>query len=136
MLWGICKLKQQITLRIVLLKHNSLKSDIFFNLIFISCFSWPRFFRVQVFQGPAYSGSRFFRVQVIHGRDFSGSRFFKVRVQGLGPGFRISQQIYLKKAVSQQTFTCSKSTIGTRNGKVNKKDTKATSKTSFWCLYC
>ena len=33
------------------IKHNSLKSDIFFNPIFIPCFSGSKFFRVQVFQG-------------------------------------------------------------------------------------
>ena len=43
----------------VFVKHNSLKSDIFFNPMFI----------------PGFSGSRFFRVQV-----------FKVPVQGPGPG--------------------------------------------------
>ena len=51
---------------IVLIKHNSLKSDINFHPIFISCFSGSRFFRVQVFQGPGFLGSwsRFFRVRV------------------------------------------------------------------------
>ena len=52
----------------VLIKHNSLKSDIFFNPIF-----------VPGFQGQGFSGS--------------GSR---VRVQGPGPGFR-SSQIKLKR---------------------------------------
>ena len=47
----------------VFVKHNSLKSDIFFNPIFIPGFSGSRFFRLQVFQGPA-SGSRV-RVQVL-----------------------------------------------------------------------
>ena len=47
----------------VLIKHNYLKSDIFFNPIFIPGFSESRFFRVQVFkvrlQGPGSgSGSR------------------------------------------------------------------------------
>ena len=41
----------------VFVKHNSLKSDIFFNPIFIPGFSGSRFFRVQVFQGPGFSGS-------------------------------------------------------------------------------
>ena len=36
----------------VLIKHNTLKSDIFFNSIFIPGFSGSRFLRVQVFQGP------------------------------------------------------------------------------------
>ena len=34
----------------VLIKHNYLKSDIFFNSIFIPGFSESRFFRVQVFR--------------------------------------------------------------------------------------
>ena len=54
--------KQQITLRMIFLKHNFLKSDIFFNLIFIPCFSESMFFRVQVFQSPGFSGSSLFRV--------------------------------------------------------------------------
>ena len=45
----------------VLIKHNYLKSDIFFNSIFIPGFSESRFFRVQVFrvrvQGPGYRSS-------------------------------------------------------------------------------
>ena len=38
-----------------------------------------------------------FRVHVFLGPGFSGSRFFKVWVQGLGPGFRSSQdnQVYV-----------------------------------------
>ena len=51
-------------------KHNSLKSDIFFNPIFIPGFLESTFFRVHVFQGPGPG---------------SGSR-----VQGPGPGFRSS----------------------------------------------
>ena len=52
-----------------------------------------RFFRVQVFQGPGFSGSRFFWVQVFLGPGFSGSRFFRVQVfQGPGPGFGSSPQ--------------------------------------------
>ena len=46
----------------VFIAHNSLKSDIFFNPIFIPCFSGFMLFRVQVFQGPGPgpgSGSRF-----------------------------------------------------------------------------
>ena len=44
----------------VFIKHNSLKSDIFLNPIFIPCFSGSRFFRVQVFLGPGPgSGFRF-----------------------------------------------------------------------------
>ena len=52
----------------VLIKYNYLKSDIFFNPIFI----------------PGFSGSRFFRVQV-----------FRVPVQGPGPGsgFRVRVQV-------------------------------------------
>ena len=52
-------------LRMVLIKHNSLKSDIFFNPIFIPGFSGSRLFRVQVFEGPDFSESRFFRIQVL-----------------------------------------------------------------------
>ena len=65
----------------VLTKHNSLKSDIFFNSIFIPGFSGSRFFRIQIFQGPGFSESRFFRFQVFQGPGpGSGSR---VRVQVL-----------------------------------------------------
>ena len=67
----------------IFLKHNSLKQGILLNPIFIPCFSESRFFRAQVFQGPAYSGSRFFRVQVFQGPGFSGFRFLRVRVQVL-----------------------------------------------------
>ena len=49
----------------VLIKHNSLKSDIFFNPIFIPGFSGSRLFRVQVFEGPDFSETRFFRIQVL-----------------------------------------------------------------------
>ena len=66
----------------VFIKHNSLKLDIYFDPIFVPCFSGSRFFRV-----PSFSGSRFFRVQVFLGPGFSGPRFFRVRVQGPGPGF-------------------------------------------------
>ena len=88
----------------VFIKHKSLKSDIFFNPIFISCFSGSKFFRVQVFlgsgftrfkfiwvqvfqspgfKGPCFSGFRFLRVQVFHGPGFS--RIFRVKVfQGTG----------------------------------------------------
>ena len=62
----------------VLIKHNSLKVDIFFNPIFI-----------PGYQGPGFSESRFFMVQVFHGPGFSGSGS---RVQGPGPGFRSSPQ--------------------------------------------
>ena len=73
----------------VFVKHNSLKSDIFFNPIFILGFSGSRFFRVQLFQGTGFSGSRFFRVQIFQGPG-PGSRFFRVRVQNPGPAFRSS----------------------------------------------
>ena len=48
----------------VFIKHNSLKSDIHFNPMFIPCFLESKFWRVQGFQGPDFSGSRFFRVRV------------------------------------------------------------------------
>ena len=47
----------------VFVKHNSLKSYIFFNPIFIPGFSESRFFRIQVIQDPG-SGPRA-RVQVL-----------------------------------------------------------------------
>ena len=75
----------QITLSMVFIKHNSLKSDIFFNSKFMPCFSGPMFFTVQVFQGPGFSESRFFWVQVFQGLGFSGFGS-RVRVQGPGPG--------------------------------------------------
>ena len=73
----------------VFVKHNSLKSDIFFNPIFIPGFSGSRFFKVQVFQGPGPgSGSGSVSESRVQGPGpGSGSR---VRVQGLGPGFRSS----------------------------------------------
>ena len=77
------------------MKHNSLKSDRFFNTIFIPYFSGSMFFWVQVFQGPGFQGS-----------GFSESRF--VGVQGLGPGFRSSphrsiyQQASLNKAIDKK----------------------------------
>ena len=52
----------------VFVKHNSLKSDKFFNPIFIPGFLGSKFFRVQVFKDPG-----------------PGSR---VRVQGPGSGSR------------------------------------------------
>ena len=83
----------------VFVKHNSLKSDILFNPIFIPGFSGSRFFRAQVFQGPGFSGSRFFRVRVQGPGPESrvrvwvqgpGSRF---RVQGSGPRSRLRVQV-------------------------------------------
>ena len=62
----------------VFIEHNSLKSDKFFNPIFIPCFSGFMLFRVivQVSYGPGFSGSRLFRVQVFQGPGpGSGSRF-------------------------------------------------------------
>ena len=58
----------------VFVKHNSLKSDIFFNPIFIPGFPGSRFFRVQVFQGPGFLGSG-------------------PRVQGTGSGSRVRVQV-------------------------------------------
>ena len=75
----------------VILKHNSLNPEIFFNAIFFPYFSGSMFFRVQVFQSSCFSGSRFFRVQVFQGPGYSGSGLFRVQVfQGPGPGFRSS----------------------------------------------
>ena len=84
----------------IFIKHNSLKSDKFFNPIFIPGFSGSMFFRVQVFQGPCFSGSMFFKVQVFQGPSPGpGSRYqgsgsgFRVRVQGPDPGSRVQVQI-------------------------------------------
>ena len=74
----------------VFLKHNSLKSDIFFNAIFIPCFSGSIFFRVQVFQSPGDSGFRFSRVWA----------------QDPGPGFRSSHKkeiFFIKKTIEKDT---------------------------------
>ena len=75
----------------VFVKHNSLKSDIFCNPIFIAGFSGSKLFRVQVFQGlGSGSGSR---IQ----DPGPGSRVkgpgpgSRVQVQNPGPGFRNSQ---------------------------------------------
>ena len=70
----------------VFVKHNPLKSDIFFNPIFIPGFSGSRFFRVQVFQRPGFlgSGSRV-QVQGPGPGPSPGSRS-RVRAPGLGPG--------------------------------------------------
>ena len=72
----------------IFVKHNSLKSGIFFNPIFIPGFSGSRFFRVQVFQGPGFSEFRFFRVRV-QGPGFG----FGSRVQGQGSGSRVRVQV-------------------------------------------
>ena len=69
----------------VFVKHNSLKSDIFCDPIFIAGFSGSKLFRVQVFQGlDPGSGS-----SVQGPRPGSGSRVqgpgsrSRIRVQGL-----------------------------------------------------
>ena len=49
----------------VFIEHNSLKSDIFFNHIFIPFFAGFLLFRIQVFWGPNFSVSRFLGVQVL-----------------------------------------------------------------------
>ena len=83
----------------VFVKHNSLKSDILFNPIFIPGFSGSRFFRAQVFQGPGFSGSRFFRVRVQGPGPESRVRVWvqgpgsRVRVQGSGPRSRLRVQV-------------------------------------------
>ena len=71
----------------VFIKHNSLKSGIFFNPKLIPGFSGPRIFRVQVFQGLGFSRSES-RVQG------PGST---VQVQGPGPGFRSSPLKSIKR---------------------------------------
>ena len=60
-------------------KHSSLKSNKFFNAIFLPCFSESKFFKAQVF-----------RVWVFQGPGFSGSRS-RIYNQGPGPDFRSSQ---------------------------------------------
>ena len=45
----------------VFIKHNSLKSDIFVNPIFIPGFSGSSFFKIQVFQGPGQGPGPSFR---------------------------------------------------------------------------
>ena len=74
----------------VLIKHNYIKSDIFFNPL-----NYTRFFWVEVFVGPGFSGSgsriQVFRVQ----GPVSGFRvqvWVQVQFQGPGPGYRSSQQ--------------------------------------------
>ena len=54
----------QIPLSMGFMKHNYLKSDIFFNPIIIPCFSGYVSYRVQVFQSPGFSGSWFSRVRI------------------------------------------------------------------------
>ena len=75
----------------VFVKHNSLKSDIFFNPIFISGFSGSRFFTVQIFQSPGFSGSR------IQGSGPGSGSESGSRVQGPGPGFRSNQFYFIAR---------------------------------------
>ena len=77
----------------VFIKHNSLKSDIYFNSTFIPCFLGSKFLRVQDFQGPDFSEFRFFPSP-----SFSWSRFFQRQFkifQGPDPGFRSSPLIII-----------------------------------------
>ena len=86
----------------VLIKHNYLNSDIFFNPIFIPGFSGSRYFWVHVFQGPGFSGSGS-RVQVFRIRfqgPVPGSGF---RVQGPSPGSRVRVQV-IEVATYQPEF--------------------------------
>ena len=46
-------------MRVVLIEHNSVKSDIFFNPIFIPCFLGSKFFWVQIYPAPGRSFSLF-----------------------------------------------------------------------------
>ena len=70
-----------------LMKHNYLKSDIFFNPTFIPCFLGPGFY-----SPGTESGSRF-RVQVIE-----VAQKARVRVQGPGPGYRSSPKFLTFKS--------------------------------------
>ena len=93
----------------VFIEHNSLKSDIFlipylFHVFQDSYFSGSRFFRVQVFQIPGFSGSRFsesrfFRVLVFQGPGFLGSGF-RVRVQVL----EVAKQGFRKNFLAASKF--------------------------------
>ena len=67
-----------------LIKHNYLKSDIFFNPIFIPGFSESRFFRVKVFRVQV------FRVWLQGPGSGSG---FRVRVQSPGSWSRVRVQV-------------------------------------------
>ena len=58
----------------VFLNYTMWSSNLFSASSYFSRFSWPRFFRVQIFQG----------------RGFLGSIFFWVKVQYSGPGFRVA----------------------------------------------
>ena len=68
----------------VLIKHNYLKSDIFFNPIFIPGFSESRFFTVKVFRVQV------FRVWLQGPGSGSG---FRVRVQSPGSWSRVRVQV-------------------------------------------
>ena len=78
-------------LRMIFIKYSSLKSDTFFSLIFIPCFSGSMFLRV-----------RFSSVQVLQGPVPLGSRFFRVQIQGpnLSPGFKSR----LKEEATREIF--------------------------------
>ena len=111
----------------VILKHNSLNPEIFFNAIFFPYFSGSMFFRVQVFQSSCFSGSRFFRVQVFQGPDYSGSRFFRVRVQVLevARAFRFFRNIrYL--GIQIYWFGKKESILVSQAGKISKV---------FWVIF-
>ena len=72
----------------VLINYNMCSSNHFSISIRFPCFSRSRLFqRVEVFQGPGFSGSRFFRVQVFRVQVFR-VQVFRFRVRGRGPGFR------------------------------------------------
>ena len=89
--------KQQITLRMVFIKYNCLQPNIFFNRMFIPCFSGSIFFRV-----PVHSSGSSFR----SGSVFSGWRFM-IQVQGLGPGF-ISSVLFIHSLFWIDKFTDNK----------------------------
>ena len=72
---------QQISLYIVFIKQNSLKSDLILTPYLFHVFQDSYF--------PGFWGSRFFLVPAFQSSAFSDSSFFKGPVfQGLGPGFR------------------------------------------------
>ena len=94
----------------VFVKHNSLKSDISFNPIFIPGFSGSRFFRVLV-QDPG-PGSR---VRVRVQGPGPGCR---VRVQGTGPGFRSSPKKIVSLLIMQRRVFLQKNAAYKTVGKI------------------
>ena len=81
------------------IKHNSLKSGIFFNPTHV----YSIFSRIHVFQGSSFSGFMFFRVQVFKGLGLSGSGS-SVRIQVLEVALCIYMQITLRHRYSPENL--------------------------------